>query len=144
MTGRSIDEKALRRTVLVVEDDVDVAEMLIAALEEIHCQALHAPDSYQALAIAKHLEPDLLLLDYQLPDINGLELYDRLTAIEELQAMPTLFISANPPVSELQKRRLPYLKKPFDLDEFLEKVEMLIYQRAEFTTYHYISTASHR
>jgi DNA-binding response OmpR family regulator len=143
MTGRRIDENALTRTVLVVEDDVDVAEMLVAVLEELHCQTLHAPDSYQALTIARDVQPDLLLLDYHLPDINGLELYDRLTAIEGLQGMPTLFISANPPISELQKRRLPYLKKPFELDEFLAKVEMLIYQRVEITTYQYISTAHH-
>ena len=107
MTGRSIDENAVTRIVLVVEDDVDVAEMLAAVLEELHCQTLHALDSHQALTIARGVQPDLLLLDYQLPDINGLELYDRLIAIEGRQSIPTLFISANPPVFELQKRRLP-------------------------------------
>lgn len=139
MTGRRIDTKALTRTVLVVEDDRDIAELLVAVLEEVHCQALHALNGYQALALASHFQPDLLLLDYHLPDINGLDLYDRLTLLEGLHSMPMLLVSANPPISELQKRHLPYLKKPFELDDLLAKVEMLIYKCEDITTYKRVS-----
>ncbi len=144
MSGRRIDNDALMRTVLVVEDDADVAALLITVLEEeAHCQALHAHNGYQAFAIAKHLQPDLLLLDYQLPDINGLELYDRLNLIEGFQGIPMLLVSVNPPIPELQRRGLPYLKKPFELDELLAKVDALIYQRIDVITYQYIQTAPH-
>lgn len=52
-------------------------------------------------------------------------------------------ISVNPPIPELQRRGLPYLKKPFELDELLAKVDALIYQGIDVITYQYIQTAHH-
>jgi len=132
MTGQYIDRDADARTVLIVEDDTDIGELLVAILEEeAHCQALHACNGYQALEMVKWCHPDLLLLDYQLPDINGLDLYDYLSQLEGLQRLPVLLISANLPVYELRKSHLPHLKKPFELDDLVAKVEALICQRVE-------------
>jgi CheY-like chemotaxis protein len=139
MTGQYIDRDACAQTVLIVEDDADISALLVAILEEeAHYQTLHAYNGYQALEIVKRYHPDLLLLDYHLPDINGLDLYDYLSQIEGLQDLPMLLVSANPPVYELRKRRLSYLKKPFELDDLLAKVDTLINQHTPVTLYQYI------
>jgi CheY-like chemotaxis protein len=74
----------------------------------------------------KKLVPDLFLLDYQLPDINGLELADRLQATEALKHIPILLMSANLPKQEAEKRQIAFLEKPFGMDELLQTIEKLL------------------
>jgi CheY-like chemotaxis protein len=115
------------RTVLVVEDHSDVGSLLVAVLEEeLSCRAILVLDGCQALMAVEECRPDLLLLDYQLPDMNGLALYDRLVETKDMGRVPVVVISANPPVKELQRRNVPYLRKPFELDTLLTIVETLL------------------
>lgn len=115
------------KTILVVEDDVSIGSMLVEALSlETPYHALHVTNGWQALQVVHDLKPCLFITDYRLPDLNGLELYDRLHATSELADVPALIMSAQLPVEEVAKRSLACLNKPFDLDDFLEKVEQLI------------------
>lgn len=126
MIGRHVNRNTGTRIVLIVDDDEDIGALLATILEEeANCQTIYVCNGYQALEVVQRCQPDLLLLDYHLPDINGLDLYDCLSQLEGLQNVPVLLVSANPPLHELQKRRLPYLKKPFDLDDLLAKVYAL-------------------
>ena len=87
------------KTILVVEDDAAFGESLMDALkEEISSQALLATDGFQALEVLKTFVPHLFILDYHLPKMNGLELYDHLQATAELKTIPMLLISANAPM----------------------------------------------
>lgn len=115
------------KTILVVEDDKSIGTFFVEAIkQETSHQALLASDSYQALKIVQDLKPDLILLDFTLPRMNGLELYDKLHIMEELKHVPALLISANPPLKEIQKRKIPYLKKPVELDELLSNIKDLL------------------
>ena len=115
------------KTILVVEDDDDVGAFLVYALKtETPHQALHAPDGVQALEIVKTIVPDLFILDYQLPQMNGLELYDHFQGAEACKKIPTVLMSANLPMREIEKRRVSALKKPFELEEMLQLVEELL------------------
>src|SRR5260221_12519499 len=67
------------KTILVVEDNLAIASFLVAAIEqETPYRAIMATDSNAALELVGHFIPNLLLLDYRLPGMNGIELYDRL------------------------------------------------------------------
>jgi CheY-like chemotaxis protein len=115
------------KTILVVEDDADIAEFLVELLKlEKHFQTLLVPNGSEALELVKTVVPDLVVLDYQLPGIDGLSLADRLQAIEMLKDIPILFMSANPPVQELEKRQIISLEKPFEANLFLQQVEQLL------------------
>ena len=115
------------KTILIVEDDTAVGEFFVYALRtETPYQALLAPDGPQALEMVKTLAPDLFVLDYQLPHMNGLELADRLRATEALKHIPILLMSANIPKQELEKRHLPFLAKPFELEELFETITKLL------------------
>jgi CheY-like chemotaxis protein len=72
------------------------------------------------------VKPSLVILDYHLPMIDGLEVFDRMRTMKELGEMPSIMISANLPERELAKRSIIGMKKPFELDEFLELVEKLL------------------
>lgn len=113
------------KTLLIVEDDKDIGDFLIRALtEETPYQTLRVTDGAQALEAVKTVKPSLFLLDYQLPGFNGLELYDRLHAIKELQSVPAILLSAAiPPEEEMRKRQITYVKKPFDLNDLLRVIQ---------------------
>lgn len=122
-----LPEKSSSRLVLVVEDDASIGEFIVELIkEEDQYQATLVSDGFHTLQFVQHIKPDLLLLDYQLPGMNGIELYDRLCQVEELKDIPTLFISANPPLAELEKRHLLCIKKPFELDELLTGIKQLL------------------
>lgn len=112
------------KRVLIVEDDADMGEALVAIfLVETDYQPLLVPTARQALDHMSRFQPDLLLLDYQLPDMNGLLLYDTLQTMAYPKPMRTLFLSANLPKDELHKRHLLGLEKPLDMDQFVEVVQ---------------------
>jgi CheY-like chemotaxis protein len=115
------------KTLLVVEDDTGIGEFLIDALKmEASCRTLLATDGLQALEMVKTLVPDLFVLDYQLTGMDGLELADRLHAIEELKHIPILLLGVNVPKRELKRRQIASLDKPFELDELLAVIEKLL------------------
>ena len=81
----------------------------------------------EALDIIAQVKIDLVILDYQLPGLNGIEVYDQLR--QRLgDAMPAvLFVSSTVPPGALAERGLPaQLPKPFDLDELLQRATTLL------------------
>ena len=83
-------------------------------------------DGKQALDVTRKLIPDLFIIDYLLPFMNGIELYDKLHAIEGLDAVPAILISARLPKQEIDKRHIVGMSKPLELDEFLHTIEELL------------------
>lgn len=122
------NQESSNQTILLVEDDEDISYFMTQVLtQETPYEALHVPDATSALEVADSVKPDLFILDYRLPDLNGLELSDRLHSIEGLETVPTMMISANAlPRNELHQRHITYLKKPFDLFHLLAVVEKLL------------------
>jgi DNA-binding response OmpR family regulator len=115
------------KIILVVEDDRDIGEVLVEAItHESPYQAMLATDGLDALRIVQGIKPGLFILDYQLPGMNGIELYDRLHAIEALADVPALMMSARLPRQELEKRKIVAMNKPLDLDEFLQTLDQLL------------------
>ena len=74
------------------------------------------------------VKPDLLILDYGLPDMNGLEFYDTIHAVKALKHLPVLIVSAETAriQKEIKARRLSQLQKPFELTTLLETIEHLV------------------
>ncbi len=114
-------------TILIVEDDDDIGHLLVQALEdEFGCKVILATDGLQALTIVETLLPDLFLLDYLLPSINGLELYHRLQRQETLARIPKILMSAHLPRLTDEQSSILTLKKPFDLDDFFSMIRQVL------------------
>lgn len=126
------DREVNTQVILVVEDEETISDFIVRVLEEeTPYKALSVANAIQALELVDVIKPDLFMLDYQLPGINGLELFDRLHAMQELEAVPALMFSADA-FSEkvlqqsLQERHITFLMKPFELDYLLQVVENLL------------------
>lgn len=110
-------------SILVVEDDENVGEFLQQAIDEYTpYQSIVMHDGSSALERARLIKPCLLLLDYKLPGLNGLEIYDRLQSMEETRGVPTIMMSASLPVEELQRRGIYQLRKPTDTGNVIRMI----------------------
>jgi len=117
------------RTVLIVDDDRDVGDILQKIiLDQTDYKVVWIAESDLALDAAWYLRPSLLLLDYMLPSIDGLDLYDRLQGMEGMRGVPTVLISASEtlPFEELRARGIYLLKKPFELGDLLDMLAQLL------------------
>lgn len=110
-------------TILIVEDDEDVGEFLQQVIDEetpYHTTVVH--DGPRALEKAQQIHPCLLLLDYRLPGMDGLEVYDRLQSMDETRGVPAIMMSAKLPDEELQRRGIYQLRKPMDLGNVIRMI----------------------
>jgi len=121
------DNNTMAKITLIVEDDTSIGEVLVYAISQATSYtALTVSDGFEALEIIKGVKPDLFILDYQLPRMTGIELYDRLHSLQGLEHIPTIIMSANLPESAIRQRHLIGITKPFELDELLDTIEKLI------------------
>ena len=121
------DDETTVKTVLVVEDDTGIGSFLVQAIsQETPHHAMLVADGLQAIIVVSNIKPSLFILDYQLPRMNGLELYDHLHATEGLEHIPAIVISARLPKSEIAKRKIIAMSKPLELDDFLQTIEKLL------------------
>jgi DNA-binding response OmpR family regulator len=88
-------ERNAPKRVLVVDDEVDVAMLLVEALDSLpeHCEYLMAENAAQALVQARQGPIDLLITDYNMPEVNGLTLIEQLRALSP--SMATMLITAH-------------------------------------------------
>jgi CheY-like chemotaxis protein len=115
------------KTILVVEDDTDIGSFLVQAIsQETPHQAMLVTDGFQALKALTNIRPNLLIVDYHLPSMNGIELYDRIQEMNRHDNLPTILISARLPKQEIAKRKITGMAKPLELDEFLQTIEQLL------------------
>jgi two-component system response regulator (stage 0 sporulation protein F) len=110
-------------TILIVEDDAPIGDFLQQLIEEeTPYTSILVPDAPHALAIVQQIRPCLFLLDYRLPGMNGVELFDRLQTIEEARGVPAIMMSATLPTADLQQRGIYQLRKPMDIGNVVRMI----------------------
>jgi two-component system, cell cycle response regulator DivK len=112
--------------VLVVEDNEKNMKLLRDVLQATGHKVLEATDGEGALALAREHSPALVLMDIQLPDIDGVEALARLRADPATAAIPVVAVTAQAMKGDRERFVAAgfdaYLSKPIDLDELLEAV----------------------
>ncbi|MBO9360927.1 MAG: response regulator [Thermoflexus sp.] len=120
-------------TILVVDDDLQTVKLISLLLQRKGYRTLPATSGVQALAKAQTEQPDLIILDVMMPDLDGLEVCRRLRANPRLSAIPILMFTAKAAVGDkiagLQAGADDYLTKPVHPAELISRVEALL-QRA--------------
>jgi|SRR5215472_2560935 len=115
------------KTILVVEDDADhrwLYTEAFALLTPYHVQTVR--NGPEALHFVTRIKPNVFILDYRLPGINGIHLYDQLHATPGLEHIPAIIISSitsEEAIHEIERRHLLRVVKPFHLKELLDTIE---------------------
>jgi CheY-like chemotaxis protein len=114
------------KTVLIVDDELDIVEAMKAILEEERYRVITCGNGREALKCLTEAQPNLAILDIMMPVMNGYETLKAIRQQPDLQKLPILIMSAIPPtVKSRDYAWAGFLKKPFSLRQLLEKVHAL-------------------
>jgi PleD family two-component response regulator len=117
---------AEKQTILIVEDDLDLAEMLNAYFRVQGYEVLTAAWGEDAVKLSLEHTPDVILLDIRLPDIDGYEVCRRVRTQRRTQQIPIIFLTERRDrIDKLQGLELgvvDYITKPFDIQELRLRV----------------------
>lgn len=116
------------QSILLAEDDPDIALLAQIALEEIGGFAFQRFETgEQLLAAAMARPPDLIMLDYRMPGMNGAEVFAKLRATQTVAAVPVIFMTASLMPAHVRKLidmgALDVIAKPFDPLTLAARVE---------------------
>ncbi len=110
--------------ILVVEDDRPIAELLKYRLIKEGFETEIAETGSKALKLARSMQPDLILLDWQLPDISGLDVCQQVT---QTMRIPIIMVTARNMVEDkvlgLEAGADDYITKPFDVREVVARIK---------------------
>jgi len=118
------------RTVLVAEDDEDVRLLLTTRLGARGYRVVEASDGQETLELAKVVRPDIVLMDLQLPRLNGFAVARFLRQTDSLRSVPIVVVSAHDPAKHrnlaLAAGCNAYVQKPIDFDRLDELMTSLL------------------
>lgn len=117
-------------SILVVDDERDVAWAVERGLSSRGHRVMAAHSGQRALELMRRQRPDLIILDIVMPGMDGIEVCERLRSDPTLAAVPILFLTAKGEVEDriegFEAGGDDYLSKPFDLRELSLRVEALL------------------
>lgn len=117
-------------TILVVEDESAIREMLVMILQQYDFKVLEAADVAQAQAILEDTFPDLILLDWMLPRITGDEWTRRLKSSDNFRDLPIILVTAKGEESDkirgLDIGADDYVTKPFSPKELVARIKAVL------------------
>jgi two-component system, cell cycle response regulator DivK len=116
----------MSKRILVVEDQEDNRQILRDLLSSVGFQLLEAEDGAQGIATAEAQRPDLILMDIQMPVMDGYEATRRLKAHPALSAIPVIVVTSYALSGDEEKARAAgcddYITKPYSPRQLLAKV----------------------
>ena len=119
-----------RHTILVVDDETSIREMLVISLESAGYNVLQAENAKTAHSLVLDKHPDLILLDWMMPVTTGLELLRRLKRDEMTDHIPVIMLTAkaeeSSKISGLDSGADDYIAKPFSPRELLSRVKAIL------------------
>jgi len=113
--------------ILVVDDIKENLQLIAEVLENVGYGTTFATNGLQALERLKNVKADLILLDLMMPEMNGLELCERIKSDQTLADIPVIFLTASDQQEHLieafEKGAVDYVNKPFKTPELLARVK---------------------
>ena len=106
------------KRVLIIDDDVNIARVLMIRLKAAGYESMHAPNGIAGLAIATEQRPDAILLDIRMPGMDGFEVNQRLKSTPKLMDIPVIILSAHVNETAREAARASgvysFIEKPYD------------------------------
>ncbi len=123
-------ESEIKETILVVDDEADIVELVCFNLEQAGFQTLKALDGSTGLELAKQHRPNAIVLDLMLPGMNGFEVFKALKFDTRTKNIPVLMVTARAETTDritgLKAGADDYITKPFSPKELVLRVQAVL------------------
>jgi two-component system, OmpR family, phosphate regulon response regulator PhoB len=120
----------MKPNLLIVEDDAALSELLVWQFENAGYQVEHTPDGDEALLLAKENAPDVIILDWMIEQVPGIEVCRRLRRANETAQIPIIMLTARSAEEDrirgLETGADDYVTKPFSPRELVARVQALL------------------
>lgn len=120
--------------VLAIDDDKFIHQIINTSLGEF-CDVLHAENGEQGIRTALETQPDIILLDVEMPGMNGFEVCSKLKSTQGTKDIPVMFLSGRGSIEEriqgYNSGAADYITKPFEIAELVARIKVLDAYRAE-------------
>lgn len=124
-----MDVKGLDTDILIIDDSAINIRVVSKIIQPLGCKIFAAKSGLQALNLLVSFKPSLIILDIQMPEMNGFECCKRIKSINSRTDIPIIFLSgSHDKADQLQATNLgasAYLTKPFCADELIDAVKRL-------------------
>ncbi len=121
------------KRVLVVDDEIHIVHVVAIKLRNNGYEVISASNGSEAFELACMDKPDIIVTDFQMPVMTGMELVDKLRQNEETKDIPIIMLTARSfAISKEQQEQLKIsncLSKPFSPRELLGNIEDILYQK---------------
>lgn len=120
--------------ILIVDDEAPIREMVTFALRRANYESWEAPDAESTLVLLNERQPDLILLDWMLPGMSGIDLTRRLKKDLNTRALPIIMLTAKGAEADrirgLEVGADDYIAKPFSPRELLARIKAVLRRAA--------------
>ena len=119
-----------QKRILLIDDHQTVFRLLEAIVRIKGYQLIYADSGQQGIVMARQEQPDMILLDVMMPDIDGFKVCQYLKENEGTKAIPVMFLTARGSEGDLETGRKAgadgFMTKPFQTIDVLKKIEQLL------------------
>ena len=126
VTGHRTESELANQRILIVDDERDIRHLLRTNLELEGFQVIEASDGAEAVRMAQDEAPDLIMLDVMMPEMDGIEVCNRLRASFSTRHIPVIMLTArahrDSRLIGLEKGANDYITKPWDSRELMQRV----------------------
>lgn len=116
--------------ILYVEDNFQNFRLVMRMLHTEGYEVIHAPDGRSGISMVAEQVPDLILMDINLPDIDGTEVTQHIKAMDRLAHIPVIALTANAMVGDRERFLAAgcdgYLRKPINRDELKDTIKQFL------------------
>ena len=121
----------MKKKILIIEDNEQNLYLASFLLEQSGYEVVSADDGMKGIEKTKAEKPDLILMDIQLPEMNGYEATKRIKNMPELHHIPIVAVTSYAMVKDREKALaigcVGYIEKPFDPETFVSEIEKYLY-----------------
>jgi len=123
-----------KKRVLIVDDEIHIVHVVAIKLRNNDYEVITAENGDEAFNLACSEKPDIIVTDFQMPVMTGLELVEKIRRCDQTRDIPVIMLTARSfAIEDQQKEDLQIsqcLSKPFSPKELLENIEDILYHRA--------------
>jgi two-component system, cell cycle response regulator DivK len=120
----------INKTILHIEDNLENRILVRRLLQSASIRVVEAENAYQAISALRSSRPDLILMDINMPDVDGYTLTSKLKTVPGIRQIPIIAITANAMRGDRERSLSAgcdgYIEKPINIDTFLDQVDYFL------------------